>query len=94
LIDDKRGGTFATGNVTLSAAGAGVLVQKLTGAAIGDRAPGAAVRSALYKLHIGGVVSQAPDAGSVGLTQLTEGVVQALIAAVGCALHGGAADLA
>jgi hypothetical protein len=83
LTDDKRGGTFATGNVTLSAAGAAVLVQKLTGAAIGDRDPGAAVRSALYEHHIGGLVSQGPDAGSVGLAQLTEGVVQAIIAAVG-----------
>jgi hypothetical protein len=40
LIDDKRGGTFATGTVTLSAAGAAVLVKRLTGAAIGDRIQG------------------------------------------------------
>jgi hypothetical protein len=82
VIDDKRGGTFAAGTVTLSPVGAEALVQKLTDKPIGDRDPGDAVRSALYARRIGGIVGRDPEKGNVGLASVTEGVVTALIEAI------------
>jgi hypothetical protein len=82
VIDDKRGGTFATGNVTLSAAGAEAFVQRLTGAAPVGQDVAASVRSALYERHIGGIVSRDSASGNVGLAQLTEGVADAIVSAV------------
>ena len=78
LIDDHRGGTFATASVTVSAAGADALVKNLTGRAIGVRDPNDAVRFALNAERIGGVVSRDPITGNIGLAQLTEGVVERL----------------
>jgi hypothetical protein len=82
LVDVKRGGTFATGNVTLSALGADKFVQKLTGSPVGSRDARDAVRSALFEKGIGGLVSRDPVTGDVGLAQPTEGVVEAIIEAV------------
>jgi hypothetical protein len=82
-IDDMRGGNVRNRYRDIVCRRRSRPGQEAPGAAMGDRGPGDAVRFALCEHRIGGVVSQDPDNANVGLTQLTERVVQDLIAAVG-----------
>lgn len=78
LQDDRRGGHYATANITLVGESAVQLARRLTGDPSVDSPPAQAVRRAFHQRKIGGQVTADERSENVGVTQLTEGVLKAL----------------
>jgi hypothetical protein len=82
ITDDHKGGTYAAATVTLSAEGANKLIELFGGPDDDMRNLRDALRSVLFRHHIGGEVVVSEDEEQVGLVSFTEGPAEQLMQAV------------